>query len=335
MASFSQVIRLSRCIIKELDYTCNYFNYLLQCAAAIIAAMEDDPIRMRARIEELEIELSERESDLAQYRTELTKANAKLERLIDQISQELKSAHLIQKLLLPTEFSNIPGFEFSTQFIPSMISGGDYFDIFEHDDRLRFGIVVASSSGHAMSALFLSVLLKLTGQMEARKGAEPHVVLSKFAQELVPNIEGDAAASVLYAVMDRRRYDMAICRTGDVIALHQDAQTGVVRTLEGQTPKFTANFQAKLQSQIVSLNPRDRLIFCTTGLTDITNAKGESFGIERLVKTVLRGPRDGVHQLRNHIVFTAQKYGGNQELKRDLTLVVLEVKDRVIKLAKK
>ncbi len=297
--------------------------------------MDGDRKRLLDQIADLESELAERERDISHYRSELTKANAKLETLIAQISRELRSAHLIQKTLVPTEFPNIPGFEFSTKFLPSMVTGGDYFDIFEHDDRFRFGVVVASSSGHAMSALFLSVLLKLSSQMEAKRGGEPHIALSKFAQEMVPNIEGEAQAHVVYAVMDRRQYDMSICRVGGVVALHQDSTTGKVRLIESTTPPFAKGFHTKLTSQTIAMNPKDRMVFCTQGLLEVTNLDGEAFGLERLVKTVLQGPKQGVHELRNHIVYTAQKYGAGQELARDLTVVVLEVKDRVIKLAKK
>src|SRR4051812_3967350 len=89
-------------------------------------------------IKELESELADRNRDLATFRSELSKANTQLEKFIKQVAQELKIAGLIQKALVPTEFPNIPGFEFSTKFVPSSISGGDYFDIFEHEDKFRF-----------------------------------------------------------------------------------------------------------------------------------------------------------------------------------------------------
>lgn len=297
--------------------------------------MQSEHEKLLERIRELEQQVIDRERDLSHYRMELSKANSRLENLITQIAGELRSAHLIQKALVPTEFPNIPGFEFSTKFLPSMISGGDYFDIFEHEDRFRFGVVVASSSGHAMSALFLSVLLKLSGQLEARKGADPQAALAKFAQDLVPNIEGDSAAHVLYAVIDRRHYSVTLCRAGQVYVLHQDSNTGEVKVIAPTTPPFSSSFQSQLTTQTLALNPRDRLIFCTEGLVDMKNAADDPFGIERLVKTVLQGPRQGVHELRNHIVYSAQKFCAEQELQRDLTLVVLEVKERVIKLAQK
>src|SRR5436189_206546 len=91
--------------------------------------------KLLARIAELEVELKERQTDLKRFREELSKANARLEALIQQLDGELKMAHVIQKVLVPTEFPHISGFEFSTKFVPSHLAGGDYFDIFEHDDR--------------------------------------------------------------------------------------------------------------------------------------------------------------------------------------------------------
>ena len=87
---------------------------------------------LKARIRELEGELVDRERDLSVFREELGKANIQLERFITQINSELKLASTIQKALVPTEFPNIPGFEFSTKFVPSAVSGVDYFDIFGH-----------------------------------------------------------------------------------------------------------------------------------------------------------------------------------------------------------
>ncbi len=75
---------------------------------------------LQNRVRELEIELGDREKDLAVFRDELAKANSQLEGFIRQIAQELRMASLIQKALVPTEFPNIPGFEFSTKLLPLM-----------------------------------------------------------------------------------------------------------------------------------------------------------------------------------------------------------------------
>ena len=59
-----------------------------------------------------------------------------------------------------------------------------------------------------------------------------------------------------------------------------------------------------------------------------------SQGWKPQVKPPRGGPKRGVHELRNHILYEVQKFTGHNEPLRDQTIVVLEVKDKVIKLAK-
>ena len=77
------------------------------------------------------------------------------------------------------------------------------------------------------------------------------------------------------------------------------------------------------------------MIFCTKGVFAARNLEGKEFGQDRLYRAILEYATRGVHELRNQIFFQVQKFSGGQEVPRDMTVVVVEVKDRVIKLAKK
>lgn len=286
------------------------------------------------RIMELEKELQQKEEDLARFRTELVRANATLETLIAQLAQEIRMAHRIQKALAPTAYPNISGIEFSSKFVAGARSGGDYFDIFEHEDKFRFGILVASASGYSMSALLLSVLLKMTGQLEARKGAEPQKMMELMAQELVPNLSEKDQAHLFYGVVDRRSFEMTYSIVGDVPALLYSAGTGQLTQLESSAPPFSAKFDAALTGHKIMLNARDRLVLGTEGLVSTRNPANEPFGIERLSKAVLALPKGGVHELRNEILYRLEQFAETPDFNRDVTVVVTEIKDRVIKLAK-
>lgn len=289
---------------------------------------------LQARIQELEGEVKDREADLATYREELKSANRRLERLIGELNLELKAAHQIQRLLIPTEIPNIPGFEFSSKFVPSMKRGGDYFDIFEHDDRSRFGIVVASSSGHLMSALLLSVLLKLSGQLEARRGVPPSELVKLLSQEIMQQLEGKDSADLLFASFDRRSFQFSHCKVGNMIALRFDYAEGELKLLKGNKDPIKVGRSIDFETETFGLNPRDKLIFCTKGLVEAQSLEGEEYGIDRLFRAVHETAGKTVHEVRNHVLYQIQKFTSGQEPPRDMTLVIAEVKDRVIKLAK-
>ena len=294
---------------------------------------KDSVKELKERIRELELEVLEREKDISTFRSELSQANKKLEGLIAQINQELRVVYSIQKILVPTEIPNIPGFEFSSKFIPSHIRGGDYFDIFEHEDRSKFGIIVASCSGHVMSALLLSVLLKITGQMEARRGAEPHVIVKKIATELLGEIGESDSADIFYGVFDRRTFSLNYCRLGQVMGVMHDYSTKELKILKASGPTLAKGIDLELQTYSEPLNPRDRLIFCTRGVEESRNTEGQEYGQERLLRSILEGSPKGVHELRMQILYHVNRFSSGQEPPRDMTVVVSEVKDRVIKLA--
>lgn len=294
---------------------------------------EDKNSELLSRIQHLENEVADREADLQRYRSEIGQLNSRLEGLIEKLHQELRLAHKIQKHLVPTEFPSLQGFEFSSKFLPSLISGGDYFDIFEHHDKLRFGVVVSSASGHAMSALLLSVLLKLTGRMEARQGAQPDRILSSISKEILSeSVEGDRA-EIFYSLMDRRSFTLHYSLVGDISVLYQNAHTHEIEVLSTGNSSLSTDFDEVVAMNSLQLNPKDRLVVVTQGITSAKNLDGEEFGVERLIPILGNGPKLGVHELRNAIFHGVEQHRSGQELQRDQTAVVIEVKERVIKLA--
>ncbi|WP_413943970.1 PP2C family protein-serine/threonine phosphatase [Bdellovibrio sp. HCB-162] len=289
---------------------------------------------LKERISELEHELAVKEAELHRYRLELSKANTALEKMISQVSQELKLAQTLQKFLSPTELPNVQGFEFSTKFLPGTRSGGDYFDIFEHEDKLKFGILISSASGYSLSSMLLSVIIKISSQMEARRGLEAHKVVALLAKEVVPSIQNDDKASVFYGVVDRRSYEMQYCSVGTIDGFLQVYGQDSLVELLPTGPSLGKDYNTEPQSRTIQLNPRDRVVLTTEGVKNSQNSLGVNWGGHGLSEAISRAAKQGVHELRNEILFANEKYSGKSDPVRDQTVIVTEVKDRVIKLAK-
>ena len=288
----------------------------------------------KAKVARLTEELEQKERELSRYRQEIQKTNATLEKLIVDLSRELKMAQKIQKMLAPTEIPSIPGVEFSNKFVPGTESGGDYFDIFELEDKMRFGVVVASCSGYGVSALFLSILIKYSSRIEARKGIAPDLVLDMIAKELVPEIGLRDSASLFYGIFDRRSFELRYSSCGSVGAWLLSSVKSSPVFLEPSAPALTRAFQASFLSSTLSLNPRDRFVVCTDGILAAQNAENVAFGTENFSKTLATAPKSGVHELLNEILLQCERFTGRTEPVRDQTVVVTEVKEKVIRLAK-
>lgn len=286
------------------------------------------------RIETLEDQLEQKDLEIKAFKKELIHMNHHIENLIERLNSQLKIAHKIQEKLVPTEFPNIPGFEFSTKFQASYVSGGDYFDIFEIEDRFRFSLLLSSCSGYGISSLFLSVLLKLTSHIETKRGAPPEKVFSMITKELIPQISSQDSASLFYAVINRRNYEMQYSHYGQNLAYIYRAQEKEVVEIEPAGAAFTKEFKTKIKSETISLNPKDCLILITEGIHQVKNPKGVAMDIARVKKLIAENAKKTPHQLRNEVFYQIQKWSGKKELPKDVTVLIAEVKDRVLKLAK-
>ncbi len=289
---------------------------------------------LKKKIQELEAELARKDQDLKIYKRELSTANIELEKLIVRVNDQLQQSLKIQKFLVPTEFPNIPGFEFSTKFSSSALSGGDYFDIFEHFDKMRFGLFLSSASGYGMSALFLSVLMKMTYEIEDSKNTTPAEVVGEILEDLKEQCKPQDNAALFYGMFDRRKFQLSYCNVGQPLAIHFQSETGRLELLKGTKEPFSpeGSFDShSLKHSTIELNPRDKLIFCSSGFLSLKNSEGQLWGLEEILSIIKQNISKDVHSLRNEIFYQALKFSSKQE--RDLTVIVTEVKERIMKLA--
>lgn len=295
--------------------------------------MSDEFEALKKKIQTLEHELDLREQDVAFYQKELVGVNKKLQSLLDTLGDNLSFVEEVYKLLVPTKIPEIPGFEFSSKFLSSSGSGGNYFDIFQHVDKASFGIVLSSASSYVMSGLILSSLLKLNDKMI--QGAMPIEIVRSIVEGCSKKINQFGSSSLFYSLFDRRTYKLKYYLVGNICALLYDYESGQVKLLKSSSESFKEEFLQTSSNlngeQSLFVGPRDRLILCSPGVFIAKNTNGESFGKERLFQVVVDSMQKDVHQLRNNILHTVDNF--MCELQSDITVVVAEVSDKIIKLA--
>ncbi len=283
--------------------------------------------------EDLKTRVVELEQQVQNYERLLRQANDKLLQLASDLASDLDWALKLQKKLVPTEIPAIKGFEFSSKFTPGTRFGGDYFDIFEHDDRWKFGLFISSCSGYTVSSALMGLLIKFSTQVEAKKGLQPHELLSQLAQDLTPGFKEGDRASLFYAVVDRKTLDLHYCSAGMISVYRQEAGQEAIDFLEPVTAELTTGFKSQFSTRTVSLHPGDRLVICTPGLLSPGQTRENAWGAENLIDAWRSASKKGVHELRNEILYKQQLFYHSQDPVRDQSLIVMEVQDRIIKLA--
>ncbi len=283
--------------------------------------------------EDLKNRVAQLEHQVQGYERLLRQANDKLLQLATEIASDLDWALKLQKKLVPTEMPFIKGFEFSSKFIPGTRFGGDYFDIFEHEDRWKFGMFISSCSGYTVSSALMGLLIKFSTQVEAKRGMKPDEFITQLAAELVSSFKESDRASLFYGMVDRKTLNLHYCSAGMISVYRQAEGQESIDFLEPIAAEFSQDFRANLSTRTISLEPGDRLVICTPGLLGSSDPNGKSWGPNNLIDAWRSASKKGVHELRNEILYRQQSFQKSEAPLRDQSLIVIEVQDRIIKLA--
>jgi sigma-B regulation protein RsbU (phosphoserine phosphatase) len=212
----------------------------------------DDVLQLKKKIADLESLLVKKDSEIISYRQQLIAISQKIDSLMAQGADDVKLLTQVQKVLTPTEIPKIPGFAISRKFLYGSKTGGDYFDIFEHNDKLKFGILVASSSSYAMSALFLSLILNSSHTAQMKKGVLPHLVLQQIAAEINVLASPAETTSVFYGIIDRRDFTLHFCSAGRMDAYYLSSDKPI-QILKSTNSALSKQFSEQLTSSSIEL----------------------------------------------------------------------------------
>lgn len=257
----------------------------------------------------------------------------KTKQLIQQFEKDLGLAESIQQMLLPKVEPGIPGISLAVKYLPASGLGGDYYDIFELEDKKRFGLLVADSQTHGMAAALLTVLLKL--RIEELKNDFPDSKsLVTHLNEQIKSVQSASTTglNLIYGILDRTNLKFEFCTAGPLrpllwrnsklITLTQDPNPPV-----GQSEQHTYN------QNVFQLLPGDLLLFNTNGLEAPFRARGLSLteGISDAFSGV-QGSDPVLFQ--NELLAQINRYKeAEEELPDDITLIQLAVDQKAIYLA--
>ena len=301
----------------------------------------------KKKFEEVSALLQEKEQTLKEYQKTIQHSNELIREVMDKLSFELKMAHQIHRILLPVDLPVIDNCEFSFKFQPADAEEGqgkDFYEVFPHSASKSFSIIMSSCSSHSLSALMFSARLKMMSRGERVDHLKPHEFVSRLIEEInldissfsesgmrMPNPLKEKVA-LFYALISQKTYEMFYCLVGDITALVQYAETGVVEAL--RTSAASLGEKSALKTNVVSLNGRDRLVLCSPGVLHCQAPGGDNYSLSALKKSLQNESTVSVHEVRNRILYELDSFAQGRPSERDQSVLVMEVKSRILKLTK-
>lgn len=202
------------------------------------------------------------------------------------------AAAALQRALLPSALSAVPGVEIATRYVPGRGQvGGDWYDTF----RLPSGelsLAVGDVAGSGLEAAVIMGRIRCVLQAYAMEFPDPADVLCKL-DDRMQYFESDAMATVLYAVLDPSTGELRISSAGHfppVIAA--PGRRGALADVAVDVPIGVADVPHRPVTTL-RLVPGTVLCCFTDGLVE---RRDESLdvGIARLCDLVSPGPPESL-----------------------------------------
>jgi serine phosphatase RsbU (regulator of sigma subunit) len=241
----------------------------------------------------------------------------------NELMLELELAAEVQERLLPQESPKIPGVEIAGLMTPSKELGGDYYDYLELPQG-DLALVIADVSGKGASAALFAPSIEVALRMDAHSPLPSNEVITNLNRVLYDLTEQTRYVTLFYAKLGVARRTLEYTNAGHFPPVIVRAREPEIWLTAGGPPVGLLP-EASYQMATAALTPGDVLILYTDGVIEAENDKGEMYSVERLVSVVRANREKTAQELVQLIQSSVFAFAGTEELRDDLTLVVLKV----------
>lgn len=257
-----------------------------------------------------------------------------------RLDRELEIGAEIQKNLLPTHCPEIAGLELAAACRTASWVGGDYYDFIpitygQGDHKAlaqgRWGIAVGDVMGKGVPAGLIMTMTRGMLRAEALNGHRPSRIMQHLNRAMQPDLENSHRfVTLFYSEYNPQTRTLSYSNAAHLPPLLWQARTASVRRLDTYGMLIGLDGRAQYQEVAVQLEPGDRVIFYTDGITEAENPQRQRFEEFRLQQALTQACELNLtpEQVLDHIFKAVSQFTGPvKEEQDDMTLIVLGVKN--------
>ena len=259
----------------------------------------------------------------------LKETQYRLGRINSEIDEELENAQRIQEGLLPKELPELVNLKSAAVYIPAGKVGGDLYDIIT-TPRQKIAVLIYDVSGHGIPAALIGAMAKMLFAHYIEKTDSPAEVFHHVNHQLCRFIRTEQYLTAFLGVLDPVSNVLTYARAGHVPPLVFHAGDGSVTRLDSKG--FFIGHSALLSiaeyaNESVRLEPHDKLLFYTDGLTEGYNGKGGLYGGERLRRVFAGCGNADVRAVIDEVVNNQTAFREGTPLRDDFTMLCIQIGD--------
>jgi sigma-B regulation protein RsbU (phosphoserine phosphatase) len=238
---------------------------------------------------------------------------------IEQQEEELSRAREIQQALLPRQIPQLPGFEVAGAWRPARAVSGDYFDVFPLGEH-KLCICIADVVGKGVSAALLMAHAQAAVRALSSESNSPANLCGRVNRLLCENIATGKFVTFFYGILDSERRTFEYCNAGHpnpiLISSGRSCALNTDGAVLGVFPEWI------YEGGSIRLEPQDRLLLFTDGITEAEGANAQEFGEENIAAFAKLNCRKSAKELTDGLLEAVTTFCGGH-FQDDATLVVI------------
>ncbi len=261
---------------------------------------------------------------------EITVLNDRLKAENVRMSAELDVTRKIQQMLLPKdrELKAVVGLDIAGFMEAADEVGGDYYDVLQHEGRVKIGI--GDVTGHGLESGVLMIMVQTAVRtLLAYNEPDPVRFLSAINSAIYDNVQRmkcDKNASL--ALLDYKEgmlklsgqhEEMIVVRCNGSVERFDTIDLGFPIGLDADIAEFVAE-------TIVQLHSGDVVVLYTDGITEAENMDKALYGLEQLIEVIQINWQQTAAEIRHAVIDDVRSHIGEQKVFDDITLLVLKQK---------
>ncbi len=245
-----------------------------------------------------------------------------------QSIQELQVAREVQQRFLPETFPFGDRLNIAATYTPCEEIGGDIYDVFKAGPGTA-AFYIADASGHGVGAALVGAVLKFN--LEALKdciaSGETQLadVVHRLNEALAGTMRRGGFVTFSLVVMDVETGRGCLVNAGHNPPLVWRSNEAHLEEME-VPPNLALAILPDFEFEPVrfQLNPGDKLLLYTDGITERLNASHQEWGVHNLMHTVRANAHTSVDAMARAISLENRLFGGSRSPNDDQALIVVE-----------
>jgi sigma-B regulation protein RsbU (phosphoserine phosphatase) len=247
---------------------------------------------------------------------------AEKEKALLRVQEELNLAREIQGNLLPKETPSLAGYDIAGKSIPAKEVGGDYYDFLAVEES-RLAFCLGDVSGKGLPAALLMANLQAAIRGQAMVGTSLTSCLERANALLFRNTSPEKFATLFFGCLDAASHTLHYCNAGHnhPFLIRHDAKP-LRLSAGGMVLGCFESFP--FEESRVELEPGDRLLVFSDGISEAANNAEEEFGEDRLGELATANRDASAAELIENILQNVGRHTGDRPQMDDMTLLVVK-----------